>query len=147
VKATNVIGRFLSLLDVALILLGVLMIVLMHAQPRTPRPPISPVDDGSDADKDVGVVFAYAGWKDDEAGRCFLLDDVWKIVREIRTNSSHDIQQILAERKPPSAHGEQVVLLLFSGDGWYSDWDEKKLAEIRMKWNVNVVPVYNVPLP
>jgi hypothetical protein len=146
VKATGVIVRFLSLLDVALILLGVLMITLMQAQMRSDAKQGNSSADGMAELADVDFVYLYAGWKGGENGRCYLLSANREIGREVRTDTPDDIQEVLTARRTKKDRANQVVMLLFSDDGWYSAWDAKRLAGIEQTWKVKVMPVYNVRL-
>jgi len=146
VKATGVIVRFLSLLDVALILLGVLMITLMQAQLRSDAKQDNSSTDGLAELADVDFVYLYAGWQGAENGRCYLLSANREIGREVRTDTADDIQEVLTARKTQKERANQVVMLLFSDDGWYSAWDAKRLAGIEQTWKVKVMPVYNVRL-
>lgn len=145
-KATGVTGRFLSLLDVALILLGVLMITLMQAQLRSEAKQGRSSADGMAELADVDLVYLYAGWKGPENGRCYLLGANREVGREVRTDTADDIQEVLAARSAQKERANPVVLLLFSDDGWYSAWDAKRLAGIEQTWKVKVIPVYNVRL-
>lgn len=145
-RATGVLVRFLSLLDIALILLGILMITLLHTQLRsTPNQRVSTADSLAEL-TDVDFVYLYAGWKGAENGRCYLLSGNREIGREVRTDTADDIQEVLTARRTQKERANQVVMLLFSDDGWYSAWDAKRLAEIEQTWKVKVMPVYNVRL-
>lgn len=141
-RSTGVITRFLSMLDVTLILLGFLMIVLMHSQLRKKSQADLPTTLASIAD--VDFVPLYAGWKGEQNGRCYLLDNAWEIDREVRTTTAQDFRRILEERRPSASTDNLVVLLLFSEDGWYSSWPEEKLNEMERTWGTRIVPVYNV---
>lgn len=147
VRASGVIVRFLSLLDVALILLGVLMIALMQAQLRSDvKPPTTPADPMS-ALADLDFIYLYAGWRGPENGRCYLLTADGGLGQEVRTDTADDIQAILAASRAKTERSNQFVILLFSDDGWYSAWDASRLATIERTWKVNVIPAYNVRLP
>lgn len=141
-KATGVIGRFLSLLDVALILLGVLMIILMQAQLSSGVKQGTNQADGVSALADIDFIYVYAGWNGTENGRCYLLGADRKIGQELRTDSADDIQAVLSARKASN----QVVMLLFADEGWFSAWDGRRVAEIEQAWKIKVIPVYNVRL-
>ena len=145
-RATGVIVRFLSLLDVALILLGVLMIALMQAQLRSDVKRGQSPAGGLVELADVDFVYLYAGWKGPENGRCYQLGPNREIGREVRTDTAEDLKGILASRSAIRGRKNQVVMLLFSDDGWYSAWDAKRLNGIEQAWEVKVVPVYNVRL-
>jgi len=130
-------------LDVTLLLLGVLMITLMHAQFRSATgqgQPTNPLAEVAD------FVCVYAGWKGQENGKCFLLGPDFGIVREISTESPDDIKKILHDKAERSGKTNQIVLLLFSDDGWYSAWPDSKIAKIEEVWGLRLVRVYNVRL-
>jgi hypothetical protein len=145
-RATGVIVRFLSLLDVIILHLGVLMMALMHAQLRSEAKwRDSPPDVKSELAQ-VDFVYLYAGWKGPENGRCYLLGADRQIEREVGTDTADDIRNILTARRAQRERANQVVMLLFSDDCWDSAWDPKKLAGIEQTWKVKVIPVYNVRL-
>ena len=147
-RATGVLVRFLSLLDVALILLGVLMIALMHAQidapaKRDPRPAgeIAAV-------ADVNFVYLFAGWREHvDKGKFFLIGHNFEIGREISAETADDIRAILESQPGSQGRRNQVVMLLCDDDGWYNYLDAAKLRELEAVWDVNVVPISNVKLP
>lgn len=145
-RASNVLVRFLSLLDVALILLGVLMIVLMYSQVRTSKGAAQAAEDRVASLVDIEFVYLYAGCKGEQNGRCYLLGKDGGISREVRTDTDVDIREILAERSVGQEKRNQVVMLVFGDDSWDSAWDAKRQASIEQAWKLKVVPLYNVPL-
>jgi len=140
-KVTGVLVRFLSLLDVTLILLGVLMVTLMHAQIRTDKGPLDRMAEWAG----IEFVCLYAGWGP-ENGRCYLLGPTREVRQEVRTDTEDDIKKILNDRRGQTKRSNPVVLLLFSDEGWYSAWTPERLEQIEKTWQVKVNPVYNVPL-
>lgn len=145
--ATRVIARFVSVLDIMMILLGSLMIMLLHADLRRTRDRVNSEDTrngpGTLAQMaDLGFIYLYAGWEGEQNGRCYLLTPDGKIGREVSTSRPDDLQEIIKTRRQKN----QVVLLLFSKDGWYSAWDQNKLDQLEKIWEVPVVPVYNAQL-
>lgn len=150
VRATGVISRFLSLLDVVLILLGVFLVTLMQTQLRASGKQAQRGSDGSAVSAaalaGIDFVYLYAGWKGGQNGRCYLLDADKSIGREIRTDDGSDIQELLTSRKNQNDKVNQVVLLLFAEDGWYAAWDAKRLDSLEQVWKIKIVPVYNVRL-
>ncbi|MBA2226657.1 MAG: hypothetical protein WHU94_10955 [Thermogemmata sp.] len=147
-KVTSVIARFISLVDVVLILLGVLLLVLLHAQVRTQVQ--RPQEDKRDEIQKVAgldFLYFYVGWKGPEKDRCYFLDTNLKLGREVRTETADDLQMILKTRHPQGERTNPVVLLLFSEEGWYSTWDSKRIAALEQTWKIKVVPVYNVRFP
>jgi hypothetical protein len=147
-RATSVIARFLSLLDVALILLGLLMIMLTKAQLGEGAAELPVEAEPGLADlANVQFVYLVAGWRGEKDGKCFLLGPDRKWDREIRGDRDTDIKQLTQTRSGDGKPVTPVVMLLFAEDGWFSAWDESKLKQLESVWQVDVVPVYNVRLP
>lgn len=142
-KATNIFVRFLSLLDVALVLLGVLMIALTQAQLSSD---VGTPPNGLPELPKVEFIYLYAGWEGPQKGRCFLLNENLEIGREIRTDTADDIEELLNTKSRPENRITPVVMLLFDENGWYSDWDAKRLAQIEQTWKTQVISIYNVQL-
>lgn len=146
-RASSVIVRFLSLLDVALLLLGILMVVLAHSQLRSDEAKQGSASlDRADLAVPVDFIFVYAGWRGEQNGKCYLLGRNGKPGKELRTDSAADIRNIST-----GPHGKErrkkVVILVFPDDGWFSAWDEKKISAIKEAWGLDLFPLYKVPLP
>ena len=138
-KATGIIARFVSLLDIALILLGLLMIVLTQAQMPTAS---HAAGDAGQAAADVDFVYLIAGIGQ-RKGRVYQLGPGGRVGAEVRTDNSSDIDRI----KSASTKTNQVFILLYSEKGWYSEWDDKQKAALDKAWNARIVHIYNVILP
>lgn len=126
------------------------MISLMHSQIRSEKKEGSKnLENSSSLSSlaNIDFIYLYAGWEENQSGRCYLLNQKQKIGREVRTDNSDDIEQILKARNRGKEASNQVILLLFSFDGWYSGWNEKKLNEVERAWKLKVIPVYNVRFP
>lgn len=124
-KATGVLARLLSLLDIALILLGLLMIVLTQA---SPGPTVADAVGGPD------VVYLFAGWDGQQAGKVFRLSTDWSVGREVRTDNDADFTK-LKEQGP--SDGRRYVLV-FDKNGWYSSWPAGKTAAVEKTWGVEL---------
>lgn len=150
-RATGVIARFLSLLDVTLILLGVLMITIANAQLRADRQ-----GKGKDAGKDAApslqesipadMIYVYAGTAGEERGRCYLLGPNRERLGEIRTDRPNDLEAALNKNPTAPPKANRVVMLLISDKGFDSMWDAARLSEIEKQWKAKVVPIYNFRL-
>jgi hypothetical protein len=138
-KATGIIARFVSLLDIALILLGLLMIVLTQAQMPTAS---HAAGDAGQAAADVDFVYLIAG-SDQRRGRVYQLGPDSRVGAEVRTDNSSDIDRL----KSASTKTNQVFILLYSEKGWYPEWDDKRRAALDKAWNTRIVHIYNVKLP
>ena len=132
-KATGVLARLLSLLDIALILLGLLMIVLTQASP-------GPTEGGNSGGPDV--TYLFAGWNGEEAGKVFRLKRDWTIGREVRTDNDTDI----AKPSKDASGGTTRYVLVFDENGWYSSWPAGKTADLEKVWKVKLTELrLNVP--
>jgi hypothetical protein len=151
VRATGVIVRFFSLLDVFLVLFGVLLISVFHARSVSSTQPSQRTQPGGDPG-DLGAVahldfvYLYAGWKGKEDGRCFVLKHDGTPGREVRTNTAEDIKRILGDGKAAKGAVTPVIILLFSDQSWDASWDHTKLEAIERAWGLKITPVYNVHL-
>lgn len=139
---SRVIGRFISLLDIALILLGVFMIVLIQStvsrntqnftlnQPRV-------IDQ-------LNFVYMYAGWEGEQNGKCYLLNEKMEISRSLNDASKEEVKTLLESRRNDSQKTD-VLMLFFDDEGWFSSWaDDKKIQELETRWGMKITPVYNV---
>ncbi len=140
-RATGVIVRFLSLLDVALILLGMLLLMLTQAQLRAKGG--KALTPGAAGGLSVDLVYLYAGTQGAERGRIFLLNSDGKIGKELRTDTSDDFKQVLRGR---GQQANRVVMLVVSDKGFDSMWGADRLAALEKLWGVKVAPIYNVDL-
>lgn len=154
-RATSVICRFLSLLDVALILLGMLMIVLTQAQLRARPPAPDPVESrdslepsaaANRAREAIDFAYFYAGTRGAERGRCYQLGPQLELLREIRTDVADDARLAFDLAPGGGRKSNRAVMLLISDEGFDSMWSRQRLAELERAWGVKVVPVYNARL-
>jgi len=143
-RASRVVARFLSLVDVVLLLLGVFMIALTRAQLQSPTAPTVNEDPLT---RTVDFICVYAGWEGENNGKCFMVKPDFAIGEELRMDRTDDVKRILKTRAERSGKKNQIVLLLFDANGWYSAWDEQKIEKIEHAWGIKLVPVYNVKLP
>jgi hypothetical protein len=140
-RASGVIVRFLSLLDVALILLGFLMITLMQAQLRSS---VTATTDEPAALANLGFVYLYVS--EQEPDKCRLLGPDREVLEEVRTDTPDDLRKLLSLRAGDRRRKNDVVVILFSQGAWTSSWTAERFAQLRRTWGVEVVPVYNVRL-
>lgn len=138
-RATGVIARFLTLLDVALILLGIFLLAIAQAQLRVPERKLS----GAIASR---FVYLYAGTQGDENGKCYQLSPEGRVMGEVRTDVPDDVQQLLKQANPGQESGNRVVLLVISPLGFDTRWPPSRLAEMEKVWGVKVVPLYDLNL-
>jgi hypothetical protein len=138
-KATGIISRFVSLLDIALILLGLLMIVLTQAQMPTVHRSST---DAAQAAVDVDFVYFIVG-RNERKGRVYLFGPDGRSGAEVRTDTSGDIDRLRSASKKTN----QVFILLYSEEGWYPEWDDERKQALDRAWNTRVVHINNIALP
>ena len=143
-RATGVVSRFLPLLDVALLLLGLLMIVMMQAS-LTDQESVTPDSEQSIESKaGLDFIFLYAGWKDAQAGKCFLMEKDMRIGKEIRVDSKVDIDELALDSKISKKTKNLIVFLSYSKLGWFDLWPPKRIAEIEKLWGITINQLYAV---
>lgn len=133
-KATGVVARFVPLLDVTLILLGLLMIVLTQAK-MSPGGATSPIEPQLD------IVYLYAGWDGPRKGRVYRLGFDGSIGPEVRSENPAAINKLKGSdgRRP-------AFVLVIDADGWTSDWTAEKIRNLAQVWGVKLVTIQmNLP--
>ncbi|MBL8821620.1 MAG: hypothetical protein JNJ77_03460 [Planctomycetia bacterium] len=140
-RATGVIVRFIPLLDVAFIMLGIMIVLMAQAQVRRteksqqPTAPTPALADQAGLD----MVYLYAGTAGSEMGRCYELGPQQELLREVRTDVPDDMNRLLALR---GKKGTPLVILLISDQGFDAVWSEKKLASMKKNWNLEIARIY-----
>ncbi len=116
-RATGIIVRFIPLLDVAFILLGMMIVLMAQAQMRSTKPKqSSPQAATSLADQaGLDMIYLYAGTAGGELGRCYELGPQQELLREVRTDLPDDMNRLLALR---TKRGNPLVILLISDQGF-----------------------------
>ena len=143
-RATGVVSRFLPLLDVALLLLGLLMIVMMQAS-LTDQESVNPEAEQSIESKaGMDFIFLYAGWKDSQAGKCFLMEKGMRIGKEIRIDSKVDIDELALDSIRRKKTKNLIIFLSFSKSGWFDLWTPSRIKEIDKIWGMTIIKLYNV---
>ena len=134
-RTTGVICRFLSLLDVTLILLAMMMIVMAQQQLQSEQP--------TQAGElpTVETLYLYAGTFGAERGQVYPLgsDRRPRLEQQLDTRDPEALQSLW--RRPGSPH--LVVLLVDTTRAFDSMWDEERLAGMEDAWRVKVVRVYD----
>ncbi|MBL8868710.1 MAG: hypothetical protein JNK90_02900 [Planctomycetaceae bacterium] len=145
-KTSGVIVRFLSLLDVALILLGILLLALTQSTMSIEQEKnVAGSSDNMSPIDQLNVVYLYAGWKGDEKGKCYLLGADMKIEREISTTSKDDILSTI-EKHEDENRPSTLLILLFDSNGWFDSWPDDKIKKLEDAWGIRVTPLYNVSI-
>ncbi len=142
-RATGVIVRFIPLLDVAFILLGMMMVLMVQSTMKSKKntAPAAAASAPKPMSEQAGldIIYLYAGTAGSELGRVFELGPQQELMREIRTEVSDDMNRMLALR---SKKGTPLVVLLISDQGFDAVWSEKKLATMKKNWNVEIARIY-----
>lgn len=140
-RATGIIVRFIPLLDVAFILLGMMIVLMAQAQMRSTKPKQSaPQAAASLADQaGLDMIYLYAGTAGGELGRCYELGPQQELLREVRTDLPDDMNRLLALR---TKRGNPLVILLISDQGFDAVWSEKKLAAMKKSWGLEIARIY-----
>ena len=144
-RATGVISRFLSLLDVALLLLGMLMLTLTQAQLRAKVGQATATEELTGIAQ-VDYVYLFAGTFGEQRGRCYALGPKRQLLREVRTDVDDDIKLLLDEPVPGANPKTRVVRLLGSDRGFESRGDAERSAAMENVWGWKVIPIYNIDL-
>jgi hypothetical protein len=141
----GVLVRFMPLLDVTIILLGVLMMPLMYTQLKAKKTSTDAVK-SIEAKYAIDHLYFYAGWKGDQNGKVLQINLDGTLGNEVATDRPDELRAILDQRKSSTKRDHPVVMLLFADDGWYAAWDDERLKRIEKAWGVRIAPVYNVRL-
>jgi len=141
VRASGVIVRFIPLLDVAFILLGMIVVLVAQAQIRSKKPAAPktalPIPLAEQANLDF--IYFYAGTAGEELGRVYELGPNLELLREVRTDVGDDMNRLLALR---GKKGTPLVVLLISDRGFDAVWDEHKLQAMKKAWGVEIARIY-----
>jgi len=120
-RVTGIIVRFLSLLDVALCLLGVLMLWLVATQYRVGNRPVAITALNLEG-LPTKFILLYGGTHRDREGRVYTLEygkkDDWKLGPEVKARAQ--IERI-AEKLPGKGKDARVMILL-SNRGFDRSW-------------------------
>jgi hypothetical protein len=140
-RASGIIVRFIPLLDVAFILLGMMMVLMAQAQMKSKKPKDAAPQAAKSLAEQTGVdaIYLYAGTAGPELGRCYELGPQQELLREVRTEVPDDMQRLLALR---GKRGTPLVILLISDQGFDAFWSDKKLANMKKTWNLEIARIY-----
>ena len=141
----NVIVRFMSLLDVALILLGVLMLALMQTAVPAPSKASERKVSSEPVLDQINFIYLFAGWKGEQNGRCFELNRNMDIGDEVSMRSDSHILK-LGERKRSGPSSPSIAMLVFEEDGWFPAWSSETIANAEKAWGIKVIPIYDVSI-
>jgi hypothetical protein len=141
-RTTSVICRFLSLLDVTLILLGLTMILMAHSQIAAEQKSRERESGGPGRLPALDTVYLFAATAGPENGKCFPLgpDRRPDLARPVRTDVPDDVKAMFGAG---NAGTVRVAVLLISAAGFDSLWPADRLRAMESAWGVKVVPVYN----
>jgi hypothetical protein len=120
----NIIARFIPLTDVAILLLGLLIILMTAAK----------FDNKSANDEQknnvIDVIYFYA--KTD--GSCYLFNpETNKEERFVDTESDKDIRKILDQSKSKV----QLLFLISRSGDWDYKWEPQKIDSLKKNWKLD----------
>lgn len=149
-NATNILARFLSLMDIALLLLGIFIVLLSiarytkaAAEKETVVPSVQNMQVvlNKAANENMSLIFLYAGSTGKRKGHCYTLEDGFIPGREIDTATDSDLRQLIKERNAINP----IIFLVSEKGAWDIDWPEKRIRAIEKTWQEKVIRVVNVP--
>ena len=143
-NTANVIVRFMSLLDVALVLLGVLMLALMQTSVSTPVPADKGQAKARSIKDQVQFIYLFAGWEGDQNGLCYLLNEKMEIGRQVSMNSAADIESHL--KRNGIERSKAVAILVYEENGWFSEWKKERISEAEKIWDIKVIEVFDITI-
>jgi len=128
-KTSGVLVRFLSLLDVTLVLLGVVLLLLVSMAKTI-------ADSNQDTKAELGkllgkeIEFLYAGWKKEQKGKCYRLNEDLTIGDSVDMNGGEWLKN--------KAGKEKVVALVIEKGAWTSAWVPSRISSLEKKWNTKI---------
>jgi len=128
-KTSGVLVRFLALLDVTLVLLGVVLILLVSMAKNVSE---ANRDTRTELRKVIGkeIEFLYAGWKGDQRGKCFKLSE------DLHVGDAVDMED--GEWLKNKVGKEKIVALILEKGGGTSAWVESRIEMLEKKWNTKI---------
>jgi hypothetical protein len=136
VRSSSVICRFLSLLDVTLILLGMMMIVIAQAQMRAESAGAT-----SGGLPVAETLYLYAGTFGAERGRVYPLgpDRRPRLDRPVRLDTAEDVRPLWRDPTGPRL----ILLLVDTTRAFDSMWDDARMTAMEKAWGARIVRVYD----
>ena len=148
---SRVLARFLSLMDVTLLLLGFFIILVAAANLSQ--------ENRRAQEKQTSHLSGESGWNFVKGGRepiwlvaecewpnrnkCFVLNNDLSLGGEVDQNSDADIRRLTA---PIEAQGVAPLVILVSERGVHDKYWEDALDSIQQRWGYPVMRVRDVPL-
>ncbi|MDO5565209.1 MAG: hypothetical protein Q4G59_01035 [Planctomycetia bacterium] len=154
-RYTNILARFLSLLDISILLVGLFVILLSlahfqkvqkeaQAENERVQQRASTTVFESVLEHNLEPIMMYAGCEGEREGHCYLLGKDFVPGREINTGLPDDFEYLAHQRK----EGTHVIVFLVSEEGaWDTFWTKEKIAELEKVWGCHVVYVPGVHFP
>ena len=160
-RISGVLARFLPLLDIAILLLGLFVVLSAiareteRARPGSPERadgdlagaqdiPANPFLTGAArrfVESELAPIWIYACCDGEFRNRCRLMEDDFVPGRVIDIDTDRDIQELIEVRKPRRA----VIFVMIEEGGFDRFWDERR-EDIESVWNAPVVWIRNVRL-
>ena len=152
-RVTQILARFLSLMDISLLLLGLFIVLLASARyagesATQKEKPLTTIESEVALDTTVrnfvesnlAPILLYACCEGEYKNQCQLLEGDFIPGRVIDIESDRDIKELVEEKKPL----HPIIILISKKNSWDSFWDEQKQKEIEKIWGHKIVRVLNV---
>ncbi len=147
---SRILARFLSLMDITLLLLGFFIILVAAAN-------LSQEAERS-KEKQVSHLSGESGWSFIKGGRepvwlfaecegpnrnkCFLLNEDLTLGAEVDQQSKTDIQRLT---EPIKAQGHVPLVILVSEKGAFDNYWDDSLKSIEERWDCSVMRARDIP--
>ena len=128
-KTSGVLVRFLSLLDVTLVLLGVVLLLLVAMAKKI-------TEKNDDITTEVGkllgreIEFLYAGWEGEQRGKCYKLTEDLQVGEPVNMDGGEWLKNKAGKEKT-------VALVSKKGDGT-SAWGISTIKGLEEKWKTKI---------
>ncbi len=132
----TIIARFLPLLDVTVVLLGLMMVLMAYAQfeeesARSGEQAASSEFAEAQAKPGVRIIYLYGN----PDGSCHEFDPAIKEKKNrIATDSDKDIRSILDEQ---ASDATWLLLFTLANDKHEGKWSQQKISTLKKTWKLN----------
>lgn len=139
---SRILARFLSLMDVTLLLLGFFIILVAAA---------SLSQEANQAKEKLGwnlikehwePIWLFAACEPPIMNKCFVLNDNLSIGGEVNQSTDTDIRRLI---EPVESQGKAPLIILVSEKGAFDAYWENALVSIEKSWGCPVLRIRNFP--
>lgn len=136
-KTSGVLVRFLALLDVTLVLLGVVLLLLVSIAKNVSE---TNRDTRTELGKVIGkeIEFLYAGWKGEQRGKCYKLSEDLQVGEAVDMDGGEWLKNKAGKEKA-------VAIVLEKGAGTGA-WTQMRISSLESKWNTRIAVFTDIDL-